>query len=87
MDDNENEIPPYLRKEAHTPIEHARWYLDATDVRMAWLAERGLRPHATVLETRKHCAEFLEGKVTKLEIGKFLSSCTYGVAPKKMQPG
>lgn len=37
MDENETEIPPYLRKEAKAPIDHARWYLDATDVRMAWL--------------------------------------------------
>ena len=76
------EIPPFLRKKSRPPIAHARWYLDATDVRLAWLAERGLRPHVTVLEARKHCVEFLEGKVANLEIEKFLGSRTYGVAPQ-----
>lgn len=85
MDDNDHEIPSFLRKEAKTPIAHARWYLDATDIRIAWLAERGLRPHATVLGAKKHCAEFLEGNVTNLEIEKFLGSRTYGVAPQKSQ--
>ena len=85
MDSTELQIPPYLRKEAKAPMEHAHWYLDATDRRIAWLAERGLRPHATVLEARGHCAEFLEGKVPNLEIEKFLGSRTYGVAPQSRQ--
>lgn len=77
MNDTEYEIPPYLRKEAKTPIERARWYLEATDGRIAWLAKRGLRPHVTVLETRKHCAEFLEGKVPELDMERFLVRSTY----------
>ena len=66
-------------------MKHARWYLDATDRRIAWLAERSLRPHTTVLDARKHCAEFLDGKVIKLEIEKFLGRFTYGVAPQSRQ--
>ncbi len=86
MDSRAYQIPPFLRNETNAPIEHARWYLDATDRRIAWLAERCLRPHATILAARAHCAEFLEGKVPNLEIEKFLGSRTYGVAPQKLQP-
>ena len=85
MDSTELQIPPYLRKVAKAPMEHARWYLDATDSRIAWLAERGLRPHASVLDARRHCVEFLEEIVPNLEIEKFLGSRTYGAAPKSRQ--
>lgn len=85
MYSTELQIPPYLRKEAKAPIEHARWYLDATDVRLAWFAKRGLRPHATVLKARKHCVEFLAAEVANLEIEKFFWSRRYGVAPQSGQ--
>ena len=74
MGDTEYKIPPFLRKEAKTPHEHARWYLEATGGRIAWLAERGLRPHARVLENRQHCIDFLEERVPKLNMENFVVS-------------
>lgn len=72
MDVTDYEIPPFLRKPVLTPPEQARWYLEATDGRIAWLAERGLRPHAKVLENRQHCVDFIEGRVHELDVERFI---------------
>ena len=44
-------------------LEGARFWLASLDRRMAWLAERGLRPHPNVLE---HRAELL-GKIAQFD--------------------
>ena len=44
-------------------LEGARFWLASTDRRIAWLAQRGLRPHPNVIERR---AELLE-KIARFE--------------------
>ena len=53
------EIPPFLRKPERTPLEAAQYRLDAIDARMVWLAERGLCPHANVIQERKQLVGML----------------------------
>jgi hypothetical protein len=62
-----DQIPPYLRKTKLTPLEEARWYLDATDQKIAWLAERGLRPHLSIIEKRAQCFELLNANTETTE--------------------
>lgn len=61
------EIPSFLPARFLKPESHEglRQRLDVVDRRMAWLAERGLRPHPDVLE---HRAELL-GKIAQFESG------------------
>lgn len=51
------EIPPPLRKPADDSREMAELVINGIDRNIAWLAERGLRPHPTVIERR---AEYLQ---------------------------
>lgn len=64
---DEAEIPSFLPARFLNPESHEglRQRLDVVDRRMAWLAERGLRPHPNVLERR---AELL-GKIAQFEAG------------------
>jgi len=71
IDDN-NEIPPYLRFEKLPPLEDAKSTLERIDVRIAWLAERGLRAHPEVLNNRKHCIDFIIGDVSAFEKERFI---------------
>lgn len=64
---DEVEIPSFLPARFLKPESHEglRQRLGVVDRRMAWLAERGLRPHPNVLERR---AELL-GKIAQFEAG------------------
>lgn len=64
---DEVEIPSFLPARFLKPESHEglRQRLAVVDRRMAWLAERGLRPHPNVLERR---AELL-GKIAQFEAG------------------
>lgn len=53
------EIPPYLRKPPMTSKVWAESVVSGIDRRIAWLAQRGLRPHPEVLERRQLWADRL----------------------------
>jgi hypothetical protein len=44
------EIPPFLKKPPEDSREWAEKVVSGIDARVAWLAERSLRPHLTVIE-------------------------------------
>lgn len=59
-------IPSFVRRlPEDDTLEGARLWLASIDNRIAWLAQRGLRPHPNVLE---HRAELLE-KIAQFEAG------------------
>lgn len=65
MDDVE--IPPFVRPWPTTDTpQGARLLLGNIDNRIAWLAERGLRPHPNVIERRAEVAAIVEAN-TMLE--------------------
>lgn len=71
VDDN-YDFPPYLRFEKLAPLEDAKFTLERIDVRIAWLAERGLRAHPEVLNNRQHCIDFINGDVSIFEKERFI---------------
>lgn len=63
-DFGDNPPRPFLRKSTSADtLESTKFRLASLDRRIAWLAERGLRPHPTVL---KHRADLL-GKIAQFE--------------------
>lgn len=64
---DEVEIPSFLPARFLKPESHEglRQMLEVVDRRVAWLAERGLRPHPDVLERRAE----LRGKIAQFEAG------------------
>lgn len=54
LSDDKYTIPPFLRKTPMDPVESAQAVVAAIDKRIAWLAERGMRPHQNVLDRREH---------------------------------
>jgi hypothetical protein len=69
--DHIDDIPPYPRVAALPPNEEAARIVAEIDLRIAWLAERGLRAHVQVLANRQHCIDFLEGGAVRLEMARF----------------
>jgi len=58
---NDFEIPPPLRKPDDDSQEMAELVINGIDSNIAWLAERGLRPHPTVIERRAKYVLILDG--------------------------
>lgn len=59
MDDFE--LPPPLRKPGADSQEMAELVLNGIDSNIAWLAERGMHPHPTVIARRAKYVLILEG--------------------------
>lgn len=71
-DRDDFEIPPYLRFEKLAPLDDAKYTLERIDIRIAWLADRGLRAHPVVLDNRQHCIDFINGAVNVFEKERFI---------------
>jgi len=60
MPNDKYAIPPYLRLPPIGSKERLEMTLSAMDRRLAWLAERGMRPNQSTIERRAEIARELE---------------------------
>jgi hypothetical protein len=68
---NLDEMTPFPRREKLPPEGKAMRFIREIDAHIAKIAKLGLRPHPLVLDNRRHCVEFLEGKAERLEMERF----------------